>query len=120
MQTHEELKTAQDYLDAAEREFENADALAATELLRAAMMHTLKTVAGKRGWDYNGDDLYPVVERVANMDEQVGEILISSYGAAEGYPEKVHYGYFVWEDGDSHRMLRVVREFISEVQRLTE
>lgn len=120
MQTHKELKTAQDYLDAADREFENADALAATELLRAAMMHTLKTAAAKKGWDYDGDDLYLVVDKIAKIDDQVGEILLSSYGAAEGYPEKVHYGYFVWEDGDSHRMLRVVREFINEVQRLTE
>lgn len=120
MATEKRLKTAQDYLDAADREFENADALAATEHLRAAMVHTLKTVAAKKGWDYDGDDLYPVVERVANLDEQVAEILLSSYGAAEGYPEKVHYGYFVWEDGDRHHMLRVVREFIGEVQRLTE
>ena len=119
MQTHNEMKTAQDYLDAADREFENADALAATEHLWAAMVHTLKSVAAKNGWDYDDDDLYPVVEKVAKMDEQVGEILLSSYAAAEGYPEKVHYGYFVWEDGDSHHMLRVVREFISEVQRLT-
>ena len=120
MQTQKEQKTAQDYLNAADREFENADALAATEHLWAAMTHTLKAVAVKNGWDYDGDDLYPVVERLAKLDEQVGEILLSSYGAAEGYPGKVHYGYFVWEDGDSHRMLRVVREFISEVQRLTE
>lgn len=120
MQTQKQLKTAQDYLDAADREFENADALAATELLRAAMIHTLKSVAAEKSWDYDGDDLYSVVEKVAKMDEQVGEILLSSYAAAEGYPEKVHYGYFVWEDGDSHRMLRVVREFISEVKRLTE
>ena len=120
MQTEKQLKTAQDYLDAADREFENANALAATENLRAAMIHTLKTVAAKKGWDYDGDDLYPVVEKVAKMDEQIGDILLGSYAAAEGYPEKVHYGRFVWEDGDSHRMLRVVREFISEVQRLTE
>ncbi len=120
MQTHKDLKTAQDYLDAADREFENADALAATEHLWAAMNHTLKTVAAIKGWDYDGDDLYPMVEKIAKMDEQVGEILLSSYAAVEGYPGKVHYGYFVWEDGDSHRMLRVVREFINEVQRLTE
>ena len=119
MQTQKQLKTVQDYLDAADREFENANALAATENLCAAMNHTLKTLAAKKGWDYDGNDLYPVVEKIAKMDEQVGEILLSSYAAAEGYPEKVHYGYFVWEDGDSHRMLRVVREFISEAQRLT-
>ena len=43
-----QLKTAQDYLDAADREFENADALAATENLRTAMIHALKTVAAKK------------------------------------------------------------------------
>ena len=54
MQTQKQLKTAQDYLDAADREFENANALAATEHLRQSMIHTLKTVAAKKGWDYDG------------------------------------------------------------------
>lgn len=116
MQTHKELKTAQDYLDAADREFENADALAATEHLWAALEHTLKTVAAKKGWDYDGDDLYPVVEKIAKMDEQVGEILFSSFGAAEGYPDLVRAGYLRIEDGDTHWARRVVREFINTVQ----
>ena len=120
MLTQKQLKTAQDYLDAADREFENANALAATERLWDAMVLSLTTVADEKGWPYDKANLYPVVEKIAKMDAQVSEILLSSYIAAEGYPEKVHYGYFVWEDGDSHRMLRVVREFISEVQRLTE
>ena len=120
MQTSKQLKTAQDYLEAADREFENANALAATELLRDAIVHTVTAVADRKGWPYEKAHLYPVVEKIAKMDAQVSEILLSSFIAAEGYPEKVHYGYFVWEDGDSHRMLRVVREFISEVQRLTE
>ena len=34
MLTQKQLQTTQDYLDAADREFENCDALAATELLR--------------------------------------------------------------------------------------
>ena len=120
MQTQKQLKTAQGYLEAAEREFENADALAAAEFLRDAIVHTVKSVADQKGWPYDKDHLYPVVEKIAKLDAQVSEILLSSFIAAEGYPEKVHYGYFVWEDGDSHRMLRVVREFICEVQRLTQ
>jgi hypothetical protein len=120
MLTQEQLQTTQDHLAAADREFENANALAATERLWDAMALSLTTVADEKGWPYDKANLYPVVEKIAKMDAQVSEILLSSYIAAEGYPEKVHYGYFVWEDGDSHRMLRVVREFISEVQRLTE
>ena len=118
MQTHKELKTAQDYLDAADREFENADALAATEHLWAAITCTLKTAADKSGWDYDGDDLYPLVERLAKMDEQVGEILLSSYGAAEGYPDLVRAGNLRFEDGDTHWARRVVHEFIDTVRGL--
>jgi hypothetical protein len=116
MLTHKELKTAQDYLDAADREFENANALAGTENLWQAITHTLKAVADKNGWDYNADDLYPVVEKVAKMDERVGEVLLSSYGAAEGYPNLVRAGYLRIEDGDTHWARRVAHDFIGTVQ----
>ena len=118
MLTHKELKTAQDYLDAADREFENADALAATELLRAAMAHTLIKLAAEKGWTHESANLYAVVKKLAERDEQQGDLLLGEYLAAYHYPDKVHYGYFVWEDGDSHRMLRVVREFIARAQSL--
>ena len=116
MLTHKELKTAQDYLDAADREFENANALAATEHLWQAITHTLKAVADQNGWAYDGDDLYPVVEKVAKMDERVGEVLLSSYGAAEGYPNLVRSGYLRIEDGDTHWARRVAHEFIGTVR----
>ena len=118
MQTQKQLKTARDYLDAADREFENADALAATERLREAMAHTLASIAIAKGWPHDEADLYPVVKKLAERDEQEGDILVGEYSAAYHYPDKVHYGRFVWEDGDSHRMLRVVREFIARAQKL--
>ena len=118
MQMHKELKTAQDYLDAADREFENANALAATENLWQAITHTLKVVADKNGWPYDGDDLNPVVRKVAKMDEQVGEILLANYFVAGSFPNKVHYGYFKMEDGDSHWARRLTHEFIDTVQQL--
>ena len=120
MQTQKQLKTAEDYLDAADRAFENADPLAATESLRAAMVHTLTQVAIEMGWPYDRNDLYPVVKKLAERDEQQGDILTGEYLAAYHYPEKVHYGRFVWEDGDSHRMLRVVREFVARARNLAE
>jgi hypothetical protein len=118
MQTRKELKTAQDYLDAADREFENADALAATKNLLAAADHILIEVAEEKGWPYDQDKLYPVAEKLAKADEQLGEILLTTYFAVRGYPDKVHYDRFVWEDGDSHRMLRVVREFVEMARQL--
>jgi hypothetical protein len=118
MQTQNQLKTAQDYLDAADREFENADALAATENLWAAITHTLKAVADQKGWEYDTNHLFPVVEKLADLNGQDDDILQSSYLAAKSFPNKVHYGYFVWEDGDSHWMRRVTHEFIAAVQEL--
>lgn len=120
MSTEKQLKTAQDYLDAADREFENANALAATEHLWAAVAHTLKTVAEEQGWPYDKDDLYPVMERIAKTDDQVSEILRADYFLAKSFPNKVHYGYFKMEDGDSHWALRLTREFIDTVKRLSE
>ena len=118
MQMHQELKTAQDYLDAADREFENANALAATKNLLKAAEHSLIEIAEEKGWPYDQNNLYPVAEKLAIADEQVGEILLTTYFAVGGYPDKVHFGYFVWEDGDSHRMLRVVREFVDMARQL--
>ena len=118
MLMHEELKTAQDYLDAADREFEKGDALAGTERLWAAMTHTLKGVAVKKGWAYDADDLYPVVGKIAKMDGRLSEMLFSSYGAAEGYPNLVRAGYLKIEDGDTHWARRVVHEFIDAVQKV--
>lgn len=118
MQTQKQLKTAQDYLDAADREFENANALAATEHLWAAITHTLKAAASKNGWDYDEENLRPVVKKVAEMDDQVGEILLTTYFVAGSFPNKVHYGYFKMEDGDSHWARRIVHEFIDTVEKL--
>lgn len=118
MSTEKQLKTAQDYLDAADREFENADAFAAAERLWEAAQHTLIAVAEEKGWSYDRNDLYTVAEKLAKADEQVGEILLTTYFAVGGYPDKVRFHYFAWEDGDSHRMLRTVREFVAMARHL--
>ena len=118
MQAQKELKTAQDYLDAADREFERADALAGAERLWEAAQQALIAVAEEKGWPYDRDDLDPVAEKLAKADEEMGEILLTTYFAVGGYPDKVRFHYFVWEDGDSHRMLRTVREFLNMAKQL--
>ena len=50
MFTQEQLQTTQDYLDAADREFENANGLAGTERLWTAITHTLTAIAEAKGW----------------------------------------------------------------------
>ena len=88
----EQPQTTQDYLDAADREFENGDALAATQRLWASITHTLATIADAKGWAYDADDLHPVVKKVAARDEQVCDILEGIYAAAGGHPNSVRAG----------------------------
>ena len=118
MLTQKHLSTSQDYLDAADREFENANALAAAKNLLQAAECSLIEIAEAKGWSYDRDNLDPVAEKLALANAEVGEILLTTYFAVGGYPDKVHFGYFVWEDGDSHRMLRVVREFVDMARQL--
>ena len=119
MQTRKELKTAQDYLDAADREFENGDAVAATEHLWGALTHTVKTAAKSRGLSYDESDLFPALEQLVDGDEQYGEILLTSFLAAKGHPGLFSAGYLGLEAGDTHRVRRLAHEFVSTVQKLT-
>lgn len=119
MQTHKKLKTAQDYLDAADREFENGDAVAATEHLWGALTHTVKTAAKSKGLSYDESDLFPALEQLVDADEQYGEILLTSFLAAKGHPGLFSAGYLRFEAGDTHRVRRLAHEFVSTVQKLT-
>ena len=115
MQTQEQLKTAQDYLDAADRECENGNAVAGTERLWDAITHTLTAIADAKGWSYDAGDLFPVVQKLADGDGQVGDILKGKYSAAKSHPGLVRAEYFRFEYGDTHRARRLAREFIDTV-----
>ncbi len=118
MQTQKQPKAAQDYLDAADREFENGDALAATGNLWAAITHTVKTAAKSKGLSYDENDLFPALEQLVSADEQCGEILLTSFLAAKGHPGLFSAGYLRFEAGDTHRVRRMAHEFVSAVQKL--
>ena len=82
------------------------------------MTLTVKAVADAKGWAYDEDHIYPTVERLAGLDKQRSEVLTGWFAAAGGYPNKVHYGYFVWSDGDSHIVRRWVHDFIRAMEAL--
>ena len=107
MQTQEQLKTAQDYLAAADREFENGNAVAGTERLWDAITHTLTAIAEAKGWAHDAHDPFPVVKKLADGDGQVNDILEGIYAAAKGHPGLVRAEYFRFEYGDTHRARRL-------------
>ena len=114
-----QLPTTQDYLAMADREFEAGNAQQGVERLWDAATHELKAVARQKGWPIDEADLYPIAERLAAMDSQVGEALLSGFSSARYYPDKVRYGYFDLDDGDDVEARRIIRNFIDRVKRLS-
>ena len=53
MQTTEHTQTAQDFLEAADREFEAGDDLQGSEKMWGAAAHAVMMVAQERGWPYD-------------------------------------------------------------------
>ena len=114
--------TAWDYLAIAGREFEAGNAQEGADRLWDAAVHTLTAVAREKGWAIAGthpDDLYPIAERLAEVDVQEGEILLTEFSCARYYQYQVGYGYFDLEDGDDAYAMRLVRKFIERVNRLS-
>ena len=102
-------------LAAADREFENGNVVAGTERLWDAITHTLTAIADAKGWSYDAGDLFSVVQKLADGDGQVGDILKGKYSAAKSHPGLVRAEYFRFEYGDTHRARRLAREFIDTV-----
>ena len=120
MPTREKFQTTRDLLNAADQAFAVGNALPATEWLWDAVRHTLTTIAQEKGWPYaDEDDLYQVAERLNERDEVGLDFLLSGYSAAQGYPDKVRYGFFDFADGDADDVRRVVHCFINLARELS-
>ena len=117
----EKFQTTQDLLDAADQEFAVGNALPATERLWDAVRHTLTTIAQEKGWPYaDEEDLYQVAERLNELDKVGLDFLLSGYSAAQGYPDKVRYGFFDFADGDADDARKVVHCFINLARELAD
>ena len=120
MPTREKFQTTRDLLNAADRAFAVGNALPAAEWLWDAVRHTLTTIAQEKGWPYaDEEDLYQVAERLNERDEAGLDFLLSGYSAAQGYPDKVRYGFFDFADGDADDVRRVVHCFINLARELS-
>ena len=114
--------TAEDYLAIAAREFAAGNVQQGADRLWDAAVHTLKSIAQEKSWPIAGahpDDLYPIVERLAAVDDWEKEVLLSEFSSVRYYPDKVRYGYFDLADGDDAYAKRTVHNFIERVTRLS-
>ena len=119
MLTTKQLRTAEDLLDSADREFYSGNALKAVELLRDAVYKTLSDIAERKGWPRADDeDLYEVAERLNEKDDTGLGFLLSGYSATQHFPDKVRYGFFDMSIGDGADARYIARSHIKLARKL--
>ncbi len=112
MQTTEHTQTAQDFLEAADREFEAGDDLQGSEKMWGAAAHAVMMLAQERGWPYGSHrQLGDAADRVAR--ETGDDTLSSGFLAARGFRANSSIGFM--EDDDISRGRRVARRFVEQV-----
>ena len=112
MQTTEHTQTAQDFLEAADREFEAGDDLQGSEKMWDAAAHAVMMVAQERGWPYGSHrHLKAAADR---MVREIGnEALESGFSVAQQFHANFYHRFM--EDDDIARGRRVVRRFVEQV-----
>ena len=111
MQATEHMQTAQDFLEAADREFEAGDELQGSEKMWVAAAHAVIVVAQERGWLYDSQrHLAAAADRIAR---ETDDELIGGFVAARGFRANSGIGFM--EDDDIARGRRVVSRFVEQV-----
>ncbi len=117
MQTQEHVQTAQQFLAAADIEFDAGDVLQASEKLWGAAAHVMMAAAQERGWPF-GDHrvLKDAVRRLA--EEQGNQFLISEFGVAEKFHANFYHAFM--QDYEIEDDRETVFNFVRRVQGILE
>ena len=112
MQTAEHIQTAQDFLEAADREFEGGDELQGSEKMWGAAAHAVMTAARQRDWPHGSHrHLKAAADRIVR---EVGDqSLEGGFLAAQQFHANFCHGFM--EDDDIERARRQVRRFVNRV-----
>lgn len=85
------LQSAQDFLDASDREFAAGDVRQGSEKLYGAANQVLTAIAKRRGWGYESHrDMKNATQRLA--DEYNTEAIITGFTAAEKFHKNFFHG----------------------------
>ena len=117
MQTQEHIQTTQQFLAAADSEFDAGDILQASEKLWGAAAHVMMAVAQERGWSF-GDHraLKNAVRWLA--EEQGNRSLIGEFGVAEKFHANFYHAFM--QDYEIRDDRETVQNFVQRVQGLLE
>ena len=109
MQNEEHIKTAGDFLEAADREFDAGDFLQASEKLWGAASHAVMAVAQQRGWAYGKHGNMKTVAR--RLYQETGETIFrEGFSTAEKFHANFYHDFMDDFQLEEDRM--VVRDFV--------
>ena len=115
MQIKEHLKTAQSFIEAADKEFDAGDHLQASEKLWGAASHVVMAAAQQHGWPYGSH------RAMKTAADRMGEIyndssLSNGFGLAEKFHANFYHDFMEDYQLDSDRPK--IRDFVERVTEL--
>ena len=117
MLIHEHIQTAQDFLEAADREFEAGDVLQASEKMWGAASHAVMAVSQRRGWPYGSHNAMRVaVRRLA--EERDDPFLSAAFGVAEKFHANFYHSFM--ESEERQESIASVRLLVSRLMEMTD
>ena len=115
MEVQDHIATANEFLEAADREFAAGDQLQGSEKLWGAAAHALLSVAMERGWPgHNHQAIRTAVERL--VDEYNDPGILAGFLSAEKF-HRNFYHYFM-EEFEYPVDRQVVRDFVARLNRI--
>ena len=112
MLTREHTQTAQDFLEAADREFAAGDLVQGSEKLWGAAAHAVMAVAQQRGWEHRSHrSLKNAVIRLSQ--EQDDPLLASDFLAAEKFHRNFYHDDMEDYERDADRP--IVERFVERM-----
>ena len=108
----EHVETAQEFLNAAYREFAHGDMLQASEKMWGAAVHAIEAAAQERGWEYGSHlKLLEVSDRLA--EELDDSRITAGMVAARAFHANFYHGFM--EESEFARGARVVEALVERV-----
>ena len=115
MLVQEHIQTAQDFLDAADREFAAGDTLQGSEKMWGAASHAVMALASQRGWPFGSHrHLKAGADRLAG--EYADFSLQSGFAAAQQFHANFYHNFM--EEDDLDRTRPVVRDYVERLLRI--
>ena len=117
MLTHEHQQTAQDFLDAADREFTGGDHLQGSEKMWGAAAHAIMAVAQNKGWPFGSHQALKIA-----ADRLTSEYNDPTLAAGFGVAQKFHANFYhdFMESDDIRRDRPTVADFVARLLSLID